>query len=427
MEYGGSARLPGGVTKPTLKNSKTYSYTYNAQGQRVTSTYSHLFNTDSIASVDIGEVTAYTKIYSYDSFGRLISVSTTETLYGEGTVTSEIVFLYDQGSMVGMQYTSPTNGTNVYYYLRNLQGDVIGIYDTSGNLKVKYNYDAWGNCTVASETTSIALANVNPIRYRGYYYDTETGLYYLNARYYSPEWRRFISPDGAEYIDPETPNGLNLYAYCYNDPVNYVDPSGHFPVLACILGLTALFGMGLTIGGVVSDDNLMTAIGLTMVAAPALISGGLAAFATTGTLATWIGAGTMLTGATAGLFASAEYQEAFTDNNWMIDAGMSEGWYNGLMIATAILATLGTVLSSVAYSFNINEITEFGKISGSKYPGMKFTQIRDGRSVYRSLEFHHGHLHKGHRLHWQLNKWSKAGVNSRGGVEWWTMLLTRIR
>ena len=192
MEYGGSARLPGGVTKPTLKNSKTYSYTYNAQGQRVTSTYSHLFNTDSIASVDIGEVTAYTKIYSYDSFGRLISVSTTETLYGEGTVTSEIVFLYDQGSMVGMQYTSPTNGTNVYYYLRNLQGDVIGIYDTSGNLKVKYNYDAWGNCTVASETTSMALANVNPIRYRGYYYDTETKLYYLNARYYSPEWRRFI-------------------------------------------------------------------------------------------------------------------------------------------------------------------------------------------------------------------------------------------
>ena len=148
MEYGGSARLPGGVTKPTLKNSKTYSYTYNAQGQRVTSTYSHLFNTDSIASVDIGEVTAYTKMYSYDSFGRLISVSTTETLYGEGTVTSEIVFLYDQGSMVGMQYTSPTNGTNVYYYLRNLQGDVIGIYDTSGNLKVKYNYDAWGNCEV---------------------------------------------------------------------------------------------------------------------------------------------------------------------------------------------------------------------------------------------------------------------------------------
>ena len=252
MEYGGSARLPGGVTKPTLKNSKTYSYTYNAQGQRVTSTYSHLFNTDSIASVDIGEVTAYTKIYSYDSFGRLISVSTTETLYGEGTVTSEIVFLYDQGSMVGMQYTSPTNGTNVYYYLRNLQGDVIGIYDTSGNLKVKYNYDAWGNCTVANETTDIALANVNPIRYRGYYYDRETRLYYLNARYYSPEWRRFISPDAAEYIDPETPNGLNLYAYCYNDPVNFADPSGHLAITLSALVAIVLGVAGATAGGIIA-------------------------------------------------------------------------------------------------------------------------------------------------------------------------------
>ncbi len=80
----------------------------------------------------------------------------------------------------------------------------------------------------------------NPIRYRGYYYDTETGLYYLNARYYSPEWRRFISPDAAEYIDPETPNGLNLYAYCHNDPVNYADPSRHDPEW----WQWALFGVG---------------------------------------------------------------------------------------------------------------------------------------------------------------------------------------
>ena len=89
----------------------------------------------------------------------------------------------------------------------------------------------------------------NPIRYRGYYYDTETGLYYLNARYYSPEWHRFISPDATEYIDPETPNGLNLYAYCNNDPVNYADPSGCGAISAILIAMAIGFGVGATIGG----------------------------------------------------------------------------------------------------------------------------------------------------------------------------------
>ena len=76
----------------------------------------------------------------------------------------------------------------------------------------------------------------NEIAGRGYYSDDETGLYYLNARYYNPQWRRFISPDDTVYLDPETVNGLNLYCYCNNDPVNHVDPSG------CASGKYHLFG-----------------------------------------------------------------------------------------------------------------------------------------------------------------------------------------
>ena len=125
-------------------------------------------------------------------------------------------------------------------------GDVVGIYNTSGTKVGGYVYDAWGNCTITINTNGIAT--LNPIRYRGYYYDTETGLYYLNARYYSPEWRRFISPDATEYIDPETPNGLNLYAYCGNDPVNYADPSGHW-----IETVFDLFSLGASIVEVVID------------------------------------------------------------------------------------------------------------------------------------------------------------------------------
>ena len=217
-----------------------------------------------------------------------------------------------------------------------------------------------------------------------------------------------------------------MYAYCYNNPVTYVDPSGNFPLLTLILCMTALAGLGLTIAGVASDNNAMTAIGLTMIAVPALISGGMALFGTTGLLAHAVGASTMLAGVGTGMFASAEYQEAITGRNWMIDAGMSEGWYNGLMLTVASLATLGTFASGFAYSFNVNSIKSFGKVNGSNYKGIKFTQKRNGVKITRSLELHTDHVHRGHKLHWQLNKWSKTGVQSKGGTAWWTIFLKRL-
>ena len=246
----------------------------------------------------------------------------------------------------------------------NILGDVIAIYDTEGDLQCKYNYDAWGNHRVGnarneliydSATGVIALgyenhiAILNPIRYRGYYYDTETGWFWLSSRYYSPELCRFISPDSVDYLDPSSINGLNLYSYCMNDPINYADPSGHIAISTLILCGLALVGMGLTIGGVASDNNVMTAIGLTMVAVPALISG-VGALFSGATYLSIIGGVTTVAGIGTGVFATAEYQEAFTGNNWMLDAGMSEEWYNGLMLATAAIATAGTIATGVLTS-----------------------------------------------------------------------------
>jgi RHS repeat-associated protein len=149
-------------------------------------------------------------------------------------------------------------------------GDVVAIFDTSGNMVAKYLYDAWGNCTISSATTNYAVAYANPIRYRGYYYDEDTGLYYCNARYYSPKWRRFISPDDTAYLDPESVNGLNLYCYCYNDPVNCTDPSGHMPEWAKWL-IGGLAVAGLVVATVLTFGAAGTAAG---VIGAAMLTGG---------------------------------------------------------------------------------------------------------------------------------------------------------
>ena len=120
----------------------------------------------------------------------------------------------------------------VYKYEKDISGNVVSLL--SGTFQVaRYEYDAWGNCKVlnpnGTENTSATFAgNINPIRYRSYYYDSDIGLYYLQTRYYDPETGRFINLDQIEYIDPEQLNGLNLYAYCLNNPVMGYDPDGTF-------------------------------------------------------------------------------------------------------------------------------------------------------------------------------------------------------
>ena len=242
--------------KPTLSSSKTYSFTYNALGQRTTSNYSYFWVDNGLTPIQQGEVTSYSKTFYYDHAGRLLTESISETLHGIGNASRTIKFIYDESSMIGFEYSNDTN-ESVYYYQRNLLGDVIAIYDTTGNKVVEYAYDAWGNCTIKGTTTNYVVAHANPIRYRGYYYDEDTKLYYLNARYYSPEFRRFISPDHTSYLDSENVNGLNLYCYCNNDPVNYCDPSGNSPNKWWEWVLAGVVVAGLIIGAVCTGGTLV--------------------------------------------------------------------------------------------------------------------------------------------------------------------------
>jgi RHS repeat-associated protein len=141
----------------------------------------------------------------------------------------------------------------VYYYLLNAQGDVVGLIDSTGALVVQYTYDAWGRLISTTGTLATTLGVNNPLRYRGYVYDTETGLYYLQSRYYNPEMGRFINADSQ--LTSRSVTGLNLFAYCNNNPVIYVDTSGQFPWLVTIVLIgSALIGGGL---GASSDRKLI--------------------------------------------------------------------------------------------------------------------------------------------------------------------------
>ena len=125
----------------------------------------------------------------------------------------------------GSPLTINYNGTT-YYYVTNLQGDVVAILNSSGTAVVNYTYDAWGKPFNPTGSMASTLGYYNPLRYRGYVYDEETGLYYLQSRYYNPTIGRFINADNQLATGDFT--GLNLFAYCDNNPVVRVDPNGQF-------------------------------------------------------------------------------------------------------------------------------------------------------------------------------------------------------
>ena len=144
--------------------------------------------------------------------------------------------MYDEnGSPFGMSVKSANSGSvKTYYYEKNLQGDIVGIMNEAGYRVVTYTYDAWGNpyepvysYNSGVSSTDRSYAQLNPFRYRGYYYDVETGYYYLQTRYYNPEWGRFLNADG--YINANGDIlGYNMFAYCGNNPVMGYDPTGEW-------------------------------------------------------------------------------------------------------------------------------------------------------------------------------------------------------
>lgn len=189
----------GRILDSITQGNNTYSYIYDHNGIRTSKT-----------------VNGYTT-YFHTSNGRVISQSSS---YGN------CYFQYDEkGLPLGFTFNEEQ-----YFYITNQFGDVIGITDADGNALAYYSYDEWGKLLEIKDVSIYGegydIAEINPLRYRGYYYDFETGYYYLQSRYYDPSICRFINADVLSYMSVDEPTSLNIFSYCSNDPINYIDPRG---------------------------------------------------------------------------------------------------------------------------------------------------------------------------------------------------------
>ena len=293
-------------------NTNSYTYTYNADGIRTSKTvdgvkHSYILNGSQIVAEQWGN--------------------------------NLLIYLYDEnGAPIGLGYRNDTYAEGEYDYFffdKNIFGDITAIYNEQGVQIGRYVYDAWGACTVMSTMAPTDLerqivTTYNPFRYRGYYYDVESQLYYLQSRYYDPYFCRFISADA--YVS--TGQGLlghNMYAYCGNNPVNRIDPMGdawwHWAIGAAIVAACAVATV-VTCGGFAAAAGAVVAVGNGVAAATA---------ASTIAAGAFIGSATVLgVAALDAAFSSYSLEEFADQGNWGTVAATAGGAFAGSVIGAEI-------------------------------------------------------------------------------------------
>lgn len=216
-------------------NPKSYgSNTYAFEGRRLVrwtyggGYYSYLYN-DQGLRIQKRDYRGVTWNYTYDG----------DKLIRETSNNGTLDFLYDEN---GNLYAFIKDNSEKYLYIRDSLQNILGIADISGKIVVKYKYDAWGANSLIEDTPS-GIGNLNPFRFKGYYYDSESGMYYCKTRYYVPSWGRWLNADSPSQIKPENITELNLFSYCNNNPILGYDPEGLFnwwKLGAIILGAVAV-------------------------------------------------------------------------------------------------------------------------------------------------------------------------------------------
>ena len=327
--------------KLDVTTGKAVNYEYDSLGRLI-----HSYQTDN------GTIQRHTE-HLYDTENRL--VSQTWTSGGENHVMD---FIYDNtGKPYAVKYDN-----QIFYYVLNLQGDVIAIITHWGETYGTYTYDAWGNVIAQSGS----IASLNPIRYRGYYYDAETGLYYLGSRYYDPAVKRFINADGAALatINPYS-NGLtdkNYFAYCDNNPVSRNDDGGEF--WGSVVASAVLGGVTSAFDAVIAGESTT---GVIKAAAKGAASGAISG--AIGGILTVAKAPTIIKAVASATYSAATniYNQKKTNPNAKID------WYS-------VTTSVGTSLISTTVS------TANGRIASSATRGLSKASKRVVKYVMSGIK-----------------------------------------
>ena len=333
-----TATTPTGT--PTIYN---YSYNDGSWGdlltayRGVTNTYdaignplnyyngkSYAFTWDLGRKLTGASVNGNTLAFTYDDNGIRTSktVNGVEHVYNVSgsTILSEawgnhlIMYMYDDnGQPVGMQYRNTAYAANTfdtYWFEKNLQGDIVAVYNASGTKLISYTYDAWGNFTTTYSNGGASTSAIyNPFRYRGYYYDTELGLYYLNSRYYDSNTGRFINADVHINANRDI-LGFNMFAYCGNNPVMGYDPTGeiNWSLIGKIALTTVVVAACLTgVGVVAAAAATVMATSVTTAVTTAVITAGISTTlsAIDGAICAELSGGEWYDGAMAGAMGGA--------------------------------------------------------------------------------------------------------------------------
>lgn len=294
----------------TYYNGTSYAFTWNEGRQLASatlngSTFTYKYNQDGIRVEKIANGVKHTYYLNGTQIEREVQSNATT-----GELIRDLRYYYDIMGIASHIEIYDSIGTRIKFTLEtNIQGDVVAIYTDALTKVASYQYDAWGKCTTLNpdgteNVNSSFIGNINPFRYRGYYYDTDTGFYYLNSRYYDPQVKRFINADDISYLGANGDlEAYNLYAYCSNNPVMYTDPSGNLPswaiklivaasivvAVAAIAAITvATAGTGTAIAAVAVGAAKGAAIGFASGAAMGAASGAISHRVSTGS---WEGAG----------------------------------------------------------------------------------------------------------------------------------------